>query len=93
MPNTLKDGQIIDRFSQDTGEYASPNGTPYGERALPPSNTGLPYHQYEVVKELPSDVTQGKIAPWFEQGGEGIQYKFDKPIKWYIDHGYLKEVR
>lgn len=93
VPNTLKPGDTIDRFGQPTGEYASPSDTSYGDRAIPPSNSGLPYHEYRVAKPLPDDVTQGKIAPWFEQSGGGLQYKFSHPIQWYVDHGYLEVVR
>jgi hypothetical protein len=45
-----------------------------------------------VLKPLPEGVTEGKIAPWFEQPGGGIQYKFDHPIEWYLDKGYLKDL-
>ena len=34
-----------------------------------------------MLKPLPEGVTEGTIAPWFEQPGGGIQYKFDHPIE------------
>ncbi|WP_017933767.1 TNT domain-containing protein [Nocardioides sp. Iso805N] len=92
-PNALSPGDTIDRFGEPRGRYASPDATPYDQRAIPPDSASQPYHQYRVEKPLPSDVTQGEIAPWFEQPGGGVQYKFDKPIQWYVDHGYLKVVR
>lgn len=92
-PNTLHPGDTIDRFGEPRGRYASPDGTPYEQRAVPPDSAAQPYHQYRVEKPLPSDVTEGEIAPWFEQPGGGVQYKFDKPIQWYVDHGYLEVVR
>jgi hypothetical protein len=90
--NTLGVGDKIDRLGGESGRYASPAGDSYGHRALPPSNIGRDYHEYEIVKPLPDSVTQGEIAPWFEQAGGGTQYYFDKPIEWYLKNGYLKEV-
>jgi hypothetical protein len=92
VANDLRPGQVIDRLGGDGGRYASPSGESYGSRGLPPSNIGRDYHQYEVVKPLPDSVTQGRIAPWFEQPGGGTQYFFDHPIKWYVEHGYLQEI-
>jgi hypothetical protein len=92
LPNSLSRGDVIDRLGPDTGEFASPAGSGYGERAIPPSSIGRDYHQYEVVKPLPEAVTEGKIAPWFEQPGGAVQYKFDHPVSWYVKNGYLKEV-
>lgn len=31
-------------------------------------------------------------ASWFEQPGGGIQYKFDRPLKWYEENGYLRRL-
>ncbi len=92
MPNSLTRGDVIDRLGPDSGEFAAPSGAGYGERAIPPSSIGRDYHEYEVVKPLPESVTEGKVAPWFEQPGGGVQYKFDHPISWYVKNGYLKEV-
>lgn len=35
---TLPVDELLDRFGSEGGEYLSPAGTPYGWRALPPSN-------------------------------------------------------
>jgi hypothetical protein len=48
--------------------------------------------EYEVTKPLPDSVTQGDVAPWFEQPGGGTLFYFDKPIQWYLDNGYLREI-
>lgn len=93
VPNTLQPGDIIDRTGPPSGRFAAPDGTPFGQRALPPSDIGREYHRYEVVRPLPPEVTQGEIAPWFNQPGGGTQYHFgDHDIQWYIDNGYLREV-
>ncbi|WP_127573112.1 TNT domain-containing protein [Georgenia faecalis] len=91
-PNTIEPGDVLDRLGRPGGSYASPEGTPYAERALPPSSVGADYHRYEVLRPLPDTVTEGPIAPWFEQPGGGLQYKFDETIDWYIEHGYLRKI-
>lgn len=95
VPNSMRPGDVIDRIgatTEDRGVYASPADTPYGERAIPPSSIGHEYHQFEVIKPLPESVTEGKIAPWFEQPGGGVQFKFDRPMMWYVKNGYLREL-
>lgn len=92
VPNELAPGTRIDRLGDNSGHYASPAGEDYGGRALPPSNIGREYHEYEVVHPLPESVTQGPIAPWFEQPGGGTQYFFEHPLEWYVENGYLKEI-
>ena len=72
-PNGLRPDDVIDRFGQPRGTYASPAGTPYPDRALPPTSLTDEYNQYRVVKELPPEVTQGDIAPAFGQPGGGTQ--------------------
>ena len=92
-PNTLRPGDVIDRFGNPGGRYASPADTLFPDRAIPPTSLGSPYHQYEVVKPLPPSVTEGPIAPWFEMPGGGQQYHFDETIEWYLNHGFLKEIK
>ena len=92
VPNSLEPGDVIDRYSDFDGKYASPVDTPFEQRALPPSSVGSSYSQYEVLKPLPESVTEGKIAPWFEQPGGGVQYKFEHDLSWYVENGYLAEI-
>jgi len=91
-PNSMQPGDVIDRFGPADGKYASPADTPFPERAIPPSSISSDYTQYRVLKPLPEEVLEGKIAPWFEQPGGGVQYKFDHPISWYQERGYLEPV-
>jgi hypothetical protein len=84
----LRPGQEIDLFGNPGnpmnpamgkgGQFLSPAGTPYEDRALPPTNldtyaTSAPfnYHLYVVLKKF--SVLAGPIAPWFDQPGGGIQ--------------------
>src|SRR5206468_3326275 len=73
-PNTLQEGDVIDRYGRESGRYTSPAGTNFEDRGLPPTNLTQEYHQYRVRKPLPPDVTEGRIAPAFEQEGGGVQH-------------------
>ncbi|WP_042370945.1 TNT domain-containing protein [Streptacidiphilus neutrinimicus] len=76
----LREGQLVDLFGSGRGSFLAPVGTPYAERALPPTNldeysaTGpvVNYHLYRVAK--PFTVQAGPIRPWFGQQGLGTQY-------------------
>lgn len=96
FPASVRPGDVIDRITPGgaDGKFASPAGSPTGDRALPPDRLSPAFatHNYEVVKPLPPEVRQGPIAPWFEQPGNGMQYYFPKGIEYYITHGYLKPV-
>jgi RHS repeat-associated protein len=87
----LKPGTRIDRYGSELGTFASPAGTPFGARALPPHAASAPFRQYEVVQPLP--VRRGTTAPWFGQPGGGIQYELTQPIETLIQQGFLKRVR
>lgn len=87
---TLKPGTRIDRYGYEGGTFASPQGTPYANRALAPRTESKPYNIYEVVK--PVDVQGGKIASWFDQPGGGIQYEFSQSISKLLESGIIKKV-
>ncbi len=89
-PVTLPVGQTIDRFGGPNGQFTSPAGVPFPERALPPTNLdGASYHQYEVIKPLP--VWQGGIAPQMGEPGGGVQHFLPVSVQALIDGGYLRE--
>jgi hypothetical protein len=93
QPHGLGVGDHIDRISPagGDGKFASPPGTGFSERALPPDRLSPPFttSTYEVLKPLPPEVVRGPIAGAFEQTGGGTQFYFPKGIEWYIRHGYL----
>ncbi|MFC0863975.1 TNT domain-containing protein [Sphaerimonospora cavernae] len=73
-------GYKVDRFGGESGAFLSPLGTPYSQRALPPSNLNTfsgdlahkcSYHAYKVIRAFRVDA--GPIAPAFQQPGEGLQ--------------------
>lgn len=90
-PNQLAPGSVIDRFGGTNGEYASPAGTGFEERALPPSALGRPLVRLRVTQPLPETVLEGPVAGAYEQPGGGVQYKFPQPIQSYIGD-FLEEI-
>lgn len=85
---SLEVGEKFDRFGSPAGRYASPAGTDFQARSLPPTSTTQKYYVYEVVKPL--EVESGTIAPWFEQPGLGTQLRFEQTIQTYLREGYIK---
>lgn len=89
-------GFRMDRFGGEGGDFVSPSGTPFEQRALPPDSLGKDYHNYELVKPFDAESGYprvGKVAPAFEQEGGGIQLKLPKSVQWLRDNGYLREVQ
>lgn len=97
---SLPVGTLIDRFGGEGGNFSSPAGAPYMQRALPPSNldvrvTDYPsfpynYHLYRVKRSLV--VIAGPIAPWFAQPGQGLQYELYSNLSLLVGYGYLERV-
>ncbi|WP_448886383.1 PAAR-like domain-containing protein [Citrobacter telavivensis] len=88
---TLEPGTTIDRYGLPRGKYASPVGTPYTMRALPPGTDSGPYTVYKVMKPIPN-VAESKIAPWFGEMGMGTQYKLEHSVQSYLDSGHLQKM-
>jgi len=76
---TLQPGTLIDRYGASSGFFASPAGTPFVARSLPPEALARPLNAYRVVKPI-EGVKSGLAAPYFGQPGLGLQYEFAKPI-------------
>ena len=85
---TLQPGTKIDRYGSTSGKFVAPEGTPYGQRALPPGAESSPYNSYEVIK--PFEVNSGTTAPWFDQPGGGTQYQTPMSMQDLIDQGFIK---
>jgi hypothetical protein len=71
-------GNPTDPAKSKGGQFLAPAGTPYMDRAIPPTNLDtysasapFNYYLYKVVKKF--SVLSGRIAPWFGQPGGGIQ--------------------
>jgi hypothetical protein len=88
---TLPAGARVDRFGYPSGTFASPTGTPFGARGLPPAyQTTRPYYAYEVAEPL--TVRMGPARPWFGQPGWGVQYEFPESFADLLSRGVLKDV-
>jgi filamentous hemagglutinin len=74
---SVQPGEILDRFGSRRGEYLSPAGTSFEQRALPPGKRADPYEQYVVTK--PFTVVREEIAPAFDQPGGGSQLRATIP--------------
>lgn len=105
-PVVLHVGQRVDRFGPESGRFLSPAGAKLSERAIPPSNLDttdprypFDYHLYTVKQQFTVD--GGPVAPWFEQPGQGVQYRTSDAyfpnlpagehvnVKYLVTHGYL----
>jgi hypothetical protein len=73
-----------------TRTFVSPQGVPSPKRALAPGTTDKPCSVFEVVNPL--EVKAGKIAPWFNQPGGGMQYELGKSIKELLECGAIRRV-
>lgn len=85
-------GEALDNFGPETGRHLYALGTPFEQRSQPPPDAGAAYHRYVVMTPLP-EASEGVAAPWFGQPGGGAMVVLTKPIRWYVDHGHLVEVR
>jgi hypothetical protein len=102
----LERGDLADWYGGVDSAFLDAQGTPYAERAIPPSDLDSSpagpcnHHGYQVVKAFTVDA--GRIAPWFAQPGGGLRYMLDPnlitnapnplTIRWLLDSGYLQEV-
>lgn len=89
-PAVLQPGETIDRFGHNYGQYTSPTGEPYANRALPESNLDGGYRQFAVEKPLP--VWRGEAAPAQGQWGGATQHYLPYPVVDLVDGGYLKQI-
>lgn len=97
-PETLQVGQRVDLFGSGTGFFLAPEGTPYTERAIPPTNLDeyapaappLNYHLYRVTKAF--TVQAGPARPWFGQQGLGEQFVTSTRVSVLAGTGFLTEI-
>jgi hypothetical protein len=89
-PAVLEPGATFDRFGPGFGQFGSPVGTAFPERALPPHSLDAGYHRYEALRPVP--MWEGRIAPAMGQPGGGVQYYFTHSIVDLVNAGYLREV-
>ena len=86
----LLPGTLIDRFGATTGTFFSPEGAPYGKRALPYVCLHQEYTAYRVLLPLP--VWIGSAAPWFDQPGGATQIETDASAARLLRNGDIVAV-
>ena len=91
IDEVLQPGTRIDRYGSDFGSFTSPEGIPYEMRAVAPGTKLKPYSVFEVVE--PINVKAGKIAPWFDEPGGGIQYLLPDTVDELLDAGVLRRIK
>ena len=91
IDEVLQPGTRIDRYGSDFGSVTSPEGIPYEMRAVAPGTDLKPYSVFEVVE--PINVKAGKIAPWFDESGGGIQYLLPDTVDELLDAGILRRIK
>ena len=52
-----------------------------------------PYRAFEVMAPLPLAVLEGLTAKTPSNTGGGAIVVLDKPLRWYLDHNFLRELR
>lgn len=92
QPALVNEGSALDCIGVETEHHLFALGTPFPQRSQPPSDIGLPVNRYAVHASLPPDCREGVAAPWFGQPGGGAMVVLDRPIRWYVDNGFLREI-
>ena len=88
---TLPKGTVVSRYGSNRGKYTSPDGTSLGERSLDKKTRyDNELQRFKLTEEF--ECIEGVVAPWFDQVGRGIQYKFSKSIEQLIKEGVLIEI-
>lgn len=88
---TLLKGTVVSRYGSNRGRYTSPDKTTLSKRSLDrETRNDNEFHRFKIVRDI--ECIKGVVAPWFNQEGKGIQYKFSKPIEQLIKEGVLVEI-
>jgi hypothetical protein len=88
----LKGGTTFDRYGDETGRFAAPDGTPFDSRSLPPNAKLSPLTTYKVVNPLPAYQGTSSGSFWFNSSGGGTQYMFDYNINYLLQNSYIIRV-
>jgi hypothetical protein len=87
--DTLQPGTAISRYGGEGGTFASPAGTPFSARGLPPGHEALGESRYVFAQPLEIDAG---IAAYRQGGGGGIQYDLPRSISDLVNDGILKRL-
>lgn len=83
----LQPGTTISRYGHEGGAFASPAGTPFEARGLPPAAREGGESLYTVARPIDADAG---IAAYWQGGGGGIQYELPNSVRWLRENGFLK---
>lgn len=94
-PVVLQPGHLINRYGAPFGNFTSPVGENFPDRALPDFSLEKfarrdGYHQYEVLHELPA--WAGPAAPALGKTGGATQYYTQLRILDLLENGVIREV-
>jgi hypothetical protein len=89
-PVVLSPGMVIDRFGCEGGNFFSPRGAAFTNRALPYVCATSPYFTYRIVRPLLA--WTAKAAPWFDQRGGATQFQTDASVAQLLADGVIEKV-
>ncbi|SEF44064.1 Protein of unknown function [Thermomonospora echinospora] len=104
---SLRQGQPVDQFGQESGSVLFPFGIPFAQRGLPPAARadavpGVPasYFRYRVVKPFQVNASISASVP--PDPGGGVRFTinaalFPRPpalptVRWLVRNGYLERL-
>lgn len=91
-PNELHTGDLLDCFDDDLAQFLFALGTPLAVRGMKLHNE-KPYRVFEVKAPLPMAVLEGVTAATDDNPGGGAIVVLDRPLRWYLDHRFLLELK
>lgn len=91
-PNELVPGDMLDAFDDDRTHFLFALGTPFAARGQHPAVMQNPYHAYQVLVPMPMAVLEGLVQQPTPTNGGGAIVVLDRPLRWYLDNGFLAEV-
>ena len=89
----VPEGKILDRFGNTDGRFLGEPGSTLSARGMAQGSDGMPYRQYEVIKEFEARVGPAAPVPDFNAIGGATQYLQGKTIEQLVFEGYLREIR
>lgn len=90
--NELTVGDLLDCFDDDRAHFLFALGTPLATRGVK-LNHVKEYRAFKVLAPLPMAVLEGITAKTTTNPGGGSIVVLDRPLRWYLDHHYLRELR
>ncbi|MCI6584537.1 MAG: TNT domain-containing protein [Mobiluncus sp.] len=90
--NELHTGDLLDCFDDDKAQFLFALGTPLAARGMK-LDQAKPYRVFEVRAPLPMAVLEGLTAETNGNPGGGAIVVLDRPLRWYLDQGFLLELK